>query len=77
MEGDQTPLENPTYQALKRRWYILLIFGLMGTLQVIYRIFTIIRRAYSFYKKRLIPPLNNHFLHILGYFDSLLSAIAI
>ena len=69
MEGDQTPLENPTYQALKRRWYILLIFGLMGTLQVISHIFAIIRRAYYSCDKRKVYTLTIEALHRYGYFE--------
>ena len=33
-QDDQVPLQELRFQTLKRRWYMLLVCGLMGTLQV-------------------------------------------
>ena len=33
-DDDQVPLQELRFKTLKRRWYMLLICGLMGTLQV-------------------------------------------
>ena len=37
-EDDLIPLDPKRYQNLKRRWYMLLVCGLMGTLQVTHEI---------------------------------------
>ena len=34
IQDDQVPLQELRFQTLKRRWYMLLVCGLMGTLQV-------------------------------------------
>ena len=33
-DDDQVPLQELRFKTLKRRWYMLLVCGLMGTLQV-------------------------------------------
>ena len=52
-DDDQVPLQELRFKTLKRRWYMLLICGLMGTLQVcmcfVYLIICILKKEKMVY----------------------------